>query len=229
MAPVDGLSPERPPLPERPSFRQVEGRRPLPPDFFARPVLEVARDLLGACLVSTVGGELCAGVIVETEAYGGPDDPASHAATRGGVTERNRAMFGPPGRAYVYRSYGVHWCMNVVTGPEDQGQAVLLRGLLPVAGEPLMRTRRGGRTPLAAGPGRLAQALGVDHALYGHPLVEPPLEIRAGWRVSDDEVAVSGRVGIRSAADWPYRFYVRGSSGVSRPGTAPPQTEVEGV
>lgn len=207
----------------------MEGRGPLPSDFFARPVVEVARDLLGTCLVSTVGGELCAGVIVETEAYGGPDDPASHAATRSGVTERNRAMFGPPGRAYVYRSYGVHWCMNVVTGPERQGQAVLLRGLLPVAGEALMHIRRKGCTPLAAGPGRLAQALGIDRALYGHPLMMPPLEICPGWCVPDEEIAVSGRVGIRSAADWPYRFYVRGSSGVSRPGTVPPPTKVEGA
>ena len=206
----------RPVLPEAPSLDQLPDARPLPLDFFRRPVLEVARDLLGTCLVSTVGGEACAGIIVETEAYGGPADPASHAATRSGVTERNRAMFGPPGRAYVYRSYGIHWCLNVVTGPEEEGQAVLLRGLRPMAGLDVMRRRREGRAPLAAGPGRLAQALGVDDTLYGHDLREHPLLFRPGWRVPDDDVAVSGRVGIRLAADWPHRFYVRGSAGVSR-------------
>lgn len=179
-------------------------------------MLEVARDLLGVCVVSTVGDERSAGVIVETEAYGGPDDPASHAATRSGVTDRNRAMFGPPGHAYVYRSYGVHWCLNVVTGREGEGQAVLLRGLMPIDGWPVMRARREGRTPLGAGPGRLAQALGVTRALYGHDLTRPPLELRPGWSVPDERVEVSGRIGIRSAVDWPRRFYVRAAAGVSR-------------
>lgn len=178
-------------------------------------MLEVARDLLGSCLLSTVEGRRCAGVIVETEAYGGPSDPASHAATASGVTPRNRAMFGPPGRAYVYRSYGMHWCLNVVTGQEGQGQAVLLRGLLPIEGEEVMLSRRG-RRPLAEGPGRLAQALGVTDALYGHDLGCPPLRLLPGWSVSDDRVAVSGRIGIKWAAEWPHRFYVRGCDGVSR-------------
>lgn len=189
----------------------------------------MARDLLGTCLVSTVNGELCAAVIVETEAYGGPKDPASHAAARSGVTRRNRAMFGPPGRAYVYRSYGVHWCLNVVTGREEEGQAVLLRGMVPIAGHSIMRSRRQGRTPIGAGPGRLAQALGVDDALYGHDLTEAPLQLRPGWAVPDEDVGTSGRVGVRSAADWPHRFYVRGSSGVSRSGTVASPKRVEGA
>lgn len=125
-------------------------------------------------------------------------------------------MFGPPGRAYVYRSYGVHWCLNVVTGHDGQGEAVLLRGLLPVHGEAVMLERRG-RRPLASGPGRLAQALGVTGAEYGHGLLRPPLVVLPGWRLLDEDVAVSGRVGINSAAEWPHRFYVRGCPGVSGP------------
>jgi DNA-3-methyladenine glycosylase len=154
-------------------------------------------------------------VIVETEAYLGPDDPASHAATRGGPTHRNRAMFGPPGRAYVYRSYGMHWCMNVVTGAEGVAEAVLLRGLDPIEGEPHMSLRRRGRAPLASGPGRLCEALGITGALYGHDLATTPLELIPGWRVPDRFVATSGRVGVNVAADWPLRFYVRGNPGVS--------------
>ena len=163
---------------------------------------------------------------METEAYGGPSDPASHAATVSGVTPRNRAMFGPPGRAYVYRSYGMHWCLNVVTGREGEGQAVLLRGLLPIEGEDVMLRRRG-RRPLAAGPGRLAQALGVTDALYGHDLRRPPLFLLAGWSVPDRRVGVSGRIGIKSAAKWPHRFYVRGCSGVSRRAAPEASTDTE--
>jgi len=195
----------------------LKGEERFPPGFFERPVVDVARRLLGACLVSDVAGVRTAGVIVETEAYGGPDDPASHAATASGVTQRNQAMFGPPGRAYVYRSYGVHWCVNVVTGPIGQGQAVLLRGLLPIAGEAAMSERREGRKPLAAGPGRLCQALGITDGLYGHDLTAPPLQLLPGWKVDDDEVEASERIGVSAAAEWPHRFYVRDSAGVSRP------------
>lgn len=205
----------RPRLGPDPSLDELEEVGPVAVDFFARPVIEVARDLLGTCIVSTIDGLSCAGVVVETEAYGGPSDPASHAATVSGVTRRNRAMFGPPGRAYVYRSYGVHWCLNLVTGRDGEGEAVLLRGILPVQGEEVMLGRRG-RRPLGVGPGRLAQALGVTDGLYGHDLTEPPLLVRPGWRVPDERVAISGRVGIKSAADWPRRFYVRDCPGVSR-------------
>lgn len=183
--------------------------------FYDRPVAQVARDLLGGVLETVVDGHRCAVVVVETEAYGGSDDPASHAATRVGVTERNRVMFGPPGRAYVYRSYGVHWCFNVVTGPEGVGSAVLVRGGAPLVGLDVMRERRGGRLPLAAGPGRLAQALGVDIAHYGLELMEGPVRVLQGWSVSDHRVGVSPRIGISTAADRPLRFYVRGAPGVS--------------
>jgi DNA-3-methyladenine glycosylase len=157
------------------------------------------------------------GVIVETEAYAGPEDPASHAATASGVTPRNRAMFGPAGRAYVYRSYGVHWCLNVVSGRDREASAVLVRGIEACEGEGVMTRRRGGRRPLAAGPGRLCQALGITADLYGHDLTEEPLVLASGWSVPDELVEVSGRVGITAAVDWPHRFFVRGSTGVSRP------------
>ena len=189
---------------------------PLGMAFFAREAEIVARELLGVRLISTVGGVTTAGVIVETEAYRGPDDPASHAATRVGRTERNAAMFGPPGRAYVYRAYGMHWCANVVTGREGDPQAVLLRGLDPLSGAREMARRRGRADSLASGPGRLAQALDITGRLYGHDLSRPPLELRPGWSVPDSEVGVSGRIGVRAASDWPLRFFVKGSAGVSR-------------
>lgn len=189
---------------------------PFEPGFLVRPVLEVARGLLGARLISTVHGRLTSGVIVEVEAYAGREDPASHAATKAGRTPRNQVMFGPAGRAYVYRSYGVHWCVNVVTGADGDAQAVLIRGLEPLEGQPEMARRRGGRRPLAAGPGRVCEALGISGALYGHDLSTPPLMLAPGWRMPDDVVEVTGRVGVRAAADRPYRFFVRGSPGVSR-------------
>ena len=189
--------------------------------FLGRPVLDVARDLLGCRVVSVIDGKRTAGVIVETEAYDGPRDPASHAATVSGITRRNAVMFGPAGYAYVYRIYGMHWCMNVVTGRDGEAQAVLLRGLDPLEGEGVMTQRRGGRRPLAAGPGRLCQALGVTGELYAHDLTEAPLTLEPGWDVAREDVGVSGRIGVRAAADWPYRFYVRGAPGVSRhPATA---------
>lgn len=180
------------------------------------PVVDVARALLGARLVSTVGGARTSGVIVETEAYGGREDPASHAATLRGCTDRNRAMFGAPGRSYVYRIYGMHWCFNVVTGRMDDAQAVLIRGLEPLEGAEVMARRRSNRRPLTAGPGRMCEALGITDALYGHDLCEAPLQLVRGWSVPDEAVGVSGRIGVRAAADLPFRFYVAGSIGVSR-------------
>lgn len=188
---------------------------PLPDGFFLQDAALVARGLLGARFRSTVGGVEVEGVVVETEAYLGPEDPASHAARRIGRTRRNEAMYGPPGRAYVYRSYGIHWCLNVVTGEVEFPSAVLIRGLDPIRGVESVRRRRGGREPLCAGPGRLGQALGVTGALNGHDLRSPPLELLEGWRVGDEAVVVSGRVGIREAADWPLRFYLRGHPEVS--------------
>ena len=184
----------------------------------------MARALLGSRLISTIGGWRTSGVIVETEAYDGPRDPASHAATVTGITKRNAVMFGPAGFSYVYSIYGVHWCMNVVTGPEGEAGAVLLRGLQAIEGLDVMKERRG-REPLTTGPGRLCQALAVTGDLYGHDLRAEPLQLQAGWTVSRDLVGVSTRIGVSAAADWPYRFYVLGASGVSRhPGGAIPSS-----
>jgi len=185
----------------------------------------VAQDLLGCHLVSEVEGVVTQGRIVETEAYGGPEDPASHAAVRSGRTRRNAPMFGPPGTAYLYLSYGVHWCFNVVTGREGEPQAVLIRALEPLAGLEVMTARRGGRTPLACGPGRLAQALGLDGSLNRHPLQRAPVLILGGEAVDPAMVARSGRIGIRRARERPLRFYLRDhacvSSGPHHPGVSP--------
>jgi len=158
----------------------------LPAAFFARQVETVARALIGTTLlVDGVGG-----VIVETEAYDA-SDPASHCFR--GPTPRNASMFGPPGRAYVYRSYGLHWCLNFVC---DIASGVLIRALAPTAGLGRMAERRGARSPrlLCAGPGRLCQALGVDGRLDGHPLGQPPFELWPG----DQTVTVSAgpRIGV---------------------------------
>ena len=186
--------------------------------FFLQDPAVVARDLLGCCIRSSGTGNIRSeGVIIETEAYVGPQDPASHAAARIGKTERNKSMFGPPGRAYVFRIYGVHWCLNVVTGKVGFPAAVLIRALDPISGLETMACRREGRTPLCAGPGRLAQALEVTGELDGHDLRHPPLQLLRGWTVAPSDVAISGRVGVKNAADWPLRFYLREHSDVSRP------------
>jgi DNA-3-methyladenine glycosylase len=177
--------------------------------FFARSVHEVAPELVGATLlVDGVGGR-----IVELEAYD-PGDPASHGYR--GPTARNRAMFGPPGHAYVYRSYGVHWCLNLVCGPEGSAEAVLVRALEPVAGLERMRVRRGldAERLLCAGPGRLCQALGVTGDHDGLPLDRPPFELRAAAEAV--EVGTGQRVGITRAAELPWRYGLAGSPFLSR-------------
>jgi len=195
------------------------GGTPLPSQFYDRPAEEVARDLLGAVLVSTIGGATTAGRIVEAEAYVGPHDPASHAAERIGRTARNEAMFGPPGIAYVYRIYGVHWCLNVVTGAEGYPAAVLIRAVEPLEGVDAMRRRRGDHCSdrgLTSGPGKLAAAMGITGRENGHPLDRPPLMILEGEAVDPSEIAVGPRIGVTRAADWPLRFYVRNNPWVSR-------------
>lgn len=177
--------------------------------FFARDVVEVARDLIGAILlVDGVGG-----VIVETEAYH-HEDPASHSYR--GPTARNASMFGPPGHAYVYRSYGVHWCLNFVCEQEGSGSAVLLRALEPTHGLERMRERRGVEDErlLCSGPGRLCQALGVTRVHDGLPLDEPPFELLP--RAREIEVAATPRIGISQARERPWRFVARGSPFLSR-------------
>ena len=197
----------------------LERAAALPVSFFHRPVAEVAQDLLGRVLVSRLGGILVAGRVVETEAYLGVEDPASH-AWKGRRTPRNESLFGRPGTWYVYRSYGMHWCANLVTAPADAGGAVLLRAVEPVAGLEEMRRRRGGVADraLCAGPGRLAQALAITRAVDGR------VQAHASglWVVEGAPPGVGGvertpRIGITRAADWPLRFTEAGTRWASRP------------
>lgn len=190
---------------------------PLPAAFYARPAEAVARELLGTMIVSEAGGVRVSAEIVETEAYVGPHDEASHAAERFGRTARNDAMFGPAGTAYVYLIYGMHWCLNFVTGDEGFGAAVLVRAARTIDGIEHARARRPGRPDreLMRGPGNLARALGVDAALNRHPLDRPPLWIAPGRSIAEADVAVGPRIGISRAADWPLRFWLRGDPHVS--------------
>jgi DNA-3-methyladenine glycosylase len=193
---------------------------PLSADWYARPAEEVARELLGAVLISEVGGVRVSAEIVETEAYVGPHDEASHAAERFGRTARNDAMFAAAGTAYVYLIYGMHWCLNVVTGDEGFGAAVLIRAARTIEGIDHARARRPGRPDrdLMRGPGNLARALGVDGTLNYHPMDRPPLWIAPGRTIADADVAVGPRIGITRAADWPLRFWLRGDPHVSGKG-----------
>ena len=178
---------------------------------FAGDAPEVARRLIGATLlVDGVGG-----VIVETEAYD-MRDAASH--TFGGRTERNRAMFGPPGHAYVYRSYGLHWCLNFVCREAGHGAGVLIRALQPTHGLDTMRARRGlhDERRLCAGPGCVAQALGITLAHYGLALDEPPFRVLAAAGGAPVDVHAGPRIGISKATDTPWRFGLAGSRFLSR-------------
>jgi len=197
-------------------------RTPLPHSFYARETEIVSRALLGQILVSTIDGKRVEGRIVETEAYVGPHDPASHAAERIGRTQRNRAMFGHAGLAYVYRIYGVHWCLNAVTREPDYPAAVLIRAVEPIYGLQTMRERRwpsgryGPDQQIASGPGRLAAAFGITGALDHHDLTRPPLYIVSGDPVPDECIVTGPRIGVTQAVDWPLRFCVRGSVWLSR-------------
>jgi DNA-3-methyladenine glycosylase len=194
---------------------------PLPVAFYLRPVLEVARDLLGRLLVHDAPEGRSAVRIVEVEAYDGSGlDPASHAYR--GQTARNAVMFGPPGHLYVYQIYGMHEGLNVVCAPVGTAQAVLLRAGEPVLGAELMAARRPGSRPrdLTRGPARLAAALGLGRWANGADLRAGPVLLTAGWPVDDAAVAWTGRVGIAVAGDRPWRALVVGSPWVSpgRPG-----------
>ena len=176
----------------------------------------MAPDLLGAVLVSTIGGVRTSGRIVETEAYEGPADPASHAAARIGRTRRNEGLFGPPGTVYMHLNYGVHWCFNAVTDAEGSPHGVLIRALEPLEGEDVMRWRRG-RDQLTNGPARLAQALGLGPDLQGHRLDAPPVWIEAGTGVPPESRVTTSRIGIARGVDLLFRFYDGRSRWVSRP------------
>lgn len=174
-----------------------------------------ARRLLGSRLVSTIAGRETSGRIVETEAYLGADDPASHAFN--GRTARNDAMFGARGTLYVYVSYGIHRCINVVTGEKGNAGAVLIRALEPTSGLGVMARRRGRDTDLCSGPGRLAQALGITMRHNGHDLTLPPIRLLARPAPAAAEVGTSGRIGVSRAADRPLRFFLKGHPAVKAP------------
>ena len=185
--------------------------RSLKRPFFARSVHEVAPELIGATLlIDDVGGR-----IVEVEAYH-HTDPAAHSFR--GMTERNAIMFGAPGYAYVYRSYGIHWCLNFVCEPAGSASAVLIRAVEPLQGLAKMRRRRQGISDerlFCSGPGRLAQAMGVTRMHNGLPLDRLPFEIYA--REETPEIAVGVRIGITKAAELPWRFGLAGSKFLSKP------------
>lgn len=193
---------------------QIDPNLSLPQAWFSRTPDEVARDLLGCLLVSTHDEQLTVGIIVETEAYGGADDPASHASfRRNGLVQ---AMWGPPGTAYVYRAYGVYPCLNVVTGTEGRPSAVLLRAAEPLVGIDVMAVRlnKPVGTRLASGPGLLGRAFGASIADNGHVLSRPPLWLQAG---DLPEAVVAGpRIGISRGLERHWRFGVAGHPALSR-------------
>jgi DNA-3-methyladenine glycosylase len=181
-------------------------------DFFSRSVHEVARDLIG-CELAVDGA---AGIIVETEAYDA-GDPACHAYI--GRTARNEVLFGPPGRAYVYLSYGIHSLLNAVAEPEGSAAAVLIRALEPTEGIELMRARRRRERveDLCSGPGKLTEALGVDLGLNGWDLLAAPFELREPSGSPVAEIVTAPRIGITKAAELPWRYCAAGSRFVSKP------------
>lgn len=188
-------------------------------DFFGRPAVEVAPALLGCVLERETADGIVAVALTEVEAYAGEADPASHAYR--GRTARNAVMYGPPGHAYVYFTYGMHFCVNVVCLPAGTAAAVLLRAGQVIEGEELARRRRPSGDPdrdLARGPARLCQALGIDRALDGADLCDAASPLRLGTPVrSEEKVAISTgpRVGVRVGADVPWRFWLAGDPSVS--------------
>ncbi len=192
----------------------------LPRAFYERDTLIVARELLGKRLVRILHNVRVSGTIVEVEAYKGSEDLASHAAR--GRTPRNAVMFGPPGHAYVYFTYGMHYCLNVVTEPEGIPAAVLIRAIAPEEGIEIMRRNRPGRTDreLTNGPAKLCQALQIDRSLNGVALIPSSgLFIEHHLRPTTEEIATSPRIGIRGderALTAPWRFFIRDHPYVSR-------------
>jgi DNA-3-methyladenine glycosylase len=196
----------------RPPLTQAETRlgKPLKRAFFGRPVLEVAPDLIGVTLlVNGVGG-----IIVEVEAYH-HTEPAAHSYR--GPTPRNSVMFGPPGFVYVYRSYGIHWCVNFVCEKAGSASAVLIRALQPTHGIAAMRRRRGlhDEKSLCSGPGKLTEALGITHQHNGLALDAPPFALHA--RVGKTDIVTGIRIGLTKAVELPWRYGLRGSKFLSKP------------
>ena len=193
----------------------------LPRDFYERNTVAVAQDLLGCCLVHQEGELTTAGMIVETEAYLS-GDPAAHSFR--GKTKRNAVLFGPVGHAYVYLIYGMYYCINVVTGEEGSGEAVLIRALDPALGIPVMKRRRGVEDirQLCSGPGKLTRAMGITRECNGASFMGEYFRIRSrdsapgAVPVRKEDIARTTRVGIVKAAEEPLRFYLKGNPGISR-------------
>lgn len=187
----------------------------LPCDFYLLPAPEVARNLLGMILVREINGQRVSGRIIETEAYSGEEDQACHA--RSGRTDRNAVMYGPPGRAYVYFTYGMHWCLNAVTGAEGSPEAVLIRAVQPLEGFGIITRNRQGvaEKNWTDGPAKLCRAFEIDRAMYGAVMCSEtsPLRIEQGEPLPDAQVIRSPRVGIQYAPEpWiskPWRFRVK--------------------
>ena len=199
-----------------PPARRSRLGAPLPLAFYDRPTELVSRELLGAVLECTTADGVTRGVIVETEAYLGPHDPACHAVA--GLTARTEHLFGPPGRSYVYLIYGMDWCFNAVTRERGHGSAVLVRAVSPTDGIELMRRRRPKvkrDRDLTNGPGKLCLAMGIVGAMTGSSLRTGPIVIRHGAPVPDADVVVTPRIGITQAAAWPLRYFVRDDPYVS--------------
>jgi DNA-3-methyladenine glycosylase len=180
------------------------------------PASEAAPRLLGCLLERVIDGQVLRARIVETEAYD-QADVASHSYN--GQTPRTKVMFGEAGHLYVYFTYGVHYCCNIVVGPSGHGAAVLIRAVEPLEGADLMILRRGGRGGVMTtnGPAKLCQALGIDKLLNGHDLNRPPLKLIAGSPIPAKQVAQTTRVGISRGQDVPWRFYIAGNPYISRP------------
>ena len=193
----------------------------LPVSFFERRAEAVARELLGTTVISTVAGGRTAGRIVEAEAYLGHMDPASH-GYRYRRHAQNESLYAPPGTWYVYLSYGMHWCANLVCGVPGEASAVLLRALEPVEGLPLMRRRRGhvADRQLCSGPGKLCQALAITRDLDGLAMRRSGVVVRAREMTTAPDVTITPRIGITKAAECPLRFVVDGSPWISRPARA---------
>ena len=199
----------------------MKSSKKLPRRFYLGDTVDIARSLLGCVLWKREGDLVLAARLVEVEAYLGPDDLAAH--SKGGRrTARTEVMFGPPGHAYVYFTYGMHWCMNVVTQEKDTAEAVLLRAAEPLQGIDVMRRRRPKAKrdcDLMNGPGKLCSAMGIDRTLDGEPLDGDRLFLTArDLAVRDEDIAVSTRIGVENAvgaAHWPLRFYLRGNRHVS--------------
>jgi DNA-3-methyladenine glycosylase len=210
--------------------RTTDGRfQPLPSEFFSRDAREVAIDLLGRYLVrqlpKPLGGQRMVARIVETEAYLGEGDAASH-ARNGPATARSKRLYRPGGQAYVYLIYGMHFCFNVVTGSREDGGAVLVRGAAPIERLERMvelRNRVGKNLrpgDIAGGPGKLCQALAIDDSIDGRPLDETPLYLAQGEPIADTDIARGPRIGVDyagEAAQWPLRFGIAGHPEMSRP------------